>query len=96
MRGRTTFVIAQRLQTVLNADQILVLDEGRVAERGTHEELLAQGGLYKEIYDLQLKDQERLRRELLALGGATEKAEAHWRRRTLAGALPAEGVDGPM
>ncbi|HEY6042659.1 MAG TPA: ATP-binding cassette domain-containing protein, partial [Anaerolineae bacterium] len=67
MRGRTTFVIAQRLATVKRADLILVLDGGRVVQRGTHGELLEQGGLYKQIYDLQLKDQERYRREMLFL-----------------------------
>ncbi len=72
MEGRTTFVIAQRLQTLIDADQILVLDQGRVVQRGKHRELLAEGGLYKEIYDLQLRDQERLRRELLQLGGLVE------------------------
>lgn len=58
MEGRTTFVIAQRLLTLKGADCILVLDNGRIVERGTHEELLMLDGLYKEIYDLQLKDQE--------------------------------------
>jgi ATP-binding cassette subfamily B protein len=58
MEGRTTFVIAQRLLTLKNADCILVLDGGRIVQRGTHDELLAAGGLYREIYDLQLKDQE--------------------------------------
>ncbi len=67
MAGRTTFVVAQRMNTVLNATQILVLDHGRVAERGTHDELLAQDGLYKEIYDLQLADQERVRHETMRL-----------------------------
>ncbi len=56
MEGRTTFVIAHRLSTVRRADLILVLDKGRIAERGVHEELLARGGLYKEIHDLQLVD----------------------------------------
>lgn len=56
MEGRTTFVIAHRLSTVRRADMILVMDEGRIMERGTHDELLARGGLYKEIYDLQLVD----------------------------------------
>ena len=58
MEGRTTFVIAQRLRTIMRADQIIVLDQGRVAERGRHEELLQHEGLYRRIYDLELKDQE--------------------------------------
>jgi len=58
MEGRTTFVIAQRLLTLKNADQILVLDGGRIIERGRHDDLLALGGLYRQIYDLQLRDQE--------------------------------------
>jgi ATP-binding cassette subfamily B protein len=58
MEGRTTFVIAQRLSTVRRADQILVLDQGQIIERGTHTDLLAQDGLYREIYELQLRSQE--------------------------------------
>ena len=58
MEGRTTFVIAHRLSTVRRADQILVLDRGKIVERGTHNQLLADGGLYRQIYDLQLRDQE--------------------------------------
>ncbi len=58
MRNRTTFVIAQRLLTLKSADCILVLDHGRIVERGTHTELLANEGLYRRIYDLQLKAQE--------------------------------------
>ena len=58
MRGRTTFVIAHRLSTLYKADEILVLEEGRIAERGTHFELLERGGLYRRIYDLQLRPQE--------------------------------------
>jgi ATP-binding cassette subfamily B protein len=58
MEGRTTFVIAQRLLTLKSADCILVLDDGEIVERGTHGELLAHNGLYRQIYDLQLRDQE--------------------------------------
>ncbi len=56
MEGRTTFVIAHRLATVRRADLILVMDDGRIVQRGKHDELLAQGGLYKEIHDLQLTE----------------------------------------
>ncbi|MFW6183673.1 MAG: ATP-binding cassette domain-containing protein, partial [Chloroflexota bacterium] len=63
MKGRTTFIVAQRLVTLKNADRILVLDRGRIVERGTHDFLLQKDGLYRRIYDLQLKDQE----EFLAL-----------------------------
>lgn len=54
MEGRTSFVIAQRISTVLNADQILVLDKGEIVARGTHEELLEESELYAEIYHSQL------------------------------------------
>ena len=53
MVGRTSFVIAQRLAGLVDADQIVVLNGGSITERGTHDELLAAGGLYKDIYDLQ-------------------------------------------
>jgi ABC-type multidrug transport system fused ATPase/permease subunit len=52
-RGRTTFVIAHRLSTIRSADQILVLEAGEIVERGTHDELLAAGGRYKQLYDKQ-------------------------------------------
>lgn len=58
MRGRTTFVIAQRLRTVKEADQVLVMRNGEIVERGRHEELLALNGFYRQIYDLELRDQE--------------------------------------
>ena len=58
MKGRTTFVIAHRLSTVRDADQILVLDDGVIAERGTHSELINRGGMYQSIYELQLRPQE--------------------------------------
>jgi ABC-type multidrug transport system fused ATPase/permease subunit len=58
MQGRTSFVIAQRLTTIKSAHQVLVLDHGRIVQRGTHEELLREPGPYRSIYDLQLRDQE--------------------------------------
>ncbi|OYD07440.1 ABC transporter ATP-binding protein [Paludifilum halophilum] len=58
MRGRTTFIIAHRISSVKQADEILVLEQGRVAERGTHEELLQQQGTYRRIFDIQFKDRE--------------------------------------
>jgi ATP-binding cassette subfamily B protein len=58
LENRTTFVIAQRLSTVKKADRIIVLDRGRIAEEGDHETLLACGGLYAQIYQMQFKDQE--------------------------------------
>jgi ATP-binding cassette subfamily B protein len=53
LKGRTSIVIAHRLSTVRDADQILVLEKGSIVERGTHDELVAQGGLYSELYDRQ-------------------------------------------
>ncbi len=58
IEGRTSFVIAHRLRTVKQADQILVVDAGRIVQRGTHDQLVAEPGLYQEIYHLQLRDQE--------------------------------------
>ena len=59
LEGRTSLVIAHRLSTVREADQILVVDDGRIVERGTHDELLAAGGLYAELYRTQFATQER-------------------------------------
>jgi len=60
MKNRTTFVIAHRLSTVREADLILVLKDGQIAEQGTHDELLAANGIYQNIYKLQLQPQEEL------------------------------------
>jgi len=54
-RGRTTFVIAHRLSTIQSADQILVMEGGEIVERGTHAELLARGGRYRQLYDKQYR-----------------------------------------
>ena len=53
MQGRTSIVIAHRLSTVLCADEILVVSNGVIAEQGTHDELLAQGGIYRQLYETQ-------------------------------------------
>ena len=53
MKGRTSFIVAHRLSTIKNADQILVMKAGNIIERGTHDELLAQGGFYKQLYESQ-------------------------------------------
>jgi ATP-binding cassette subfamily B protein len=53
LKNRTSFVIAHRLSTIVNADKLLVIDDGRIVETGTHAELLAQGGLYQKLYDMQ-------------------------------------------
>lgn len=56
--GATVILIAHRITTLMQADRIIVLDKGRVAEEGTHDELLAMGGIYRRIYDLQLAQDE--------------------------------------
>jgi ATP-binding cassette subfamily B multidrug efflux pump len=56
LAGRTAIVIAHRLSTIRNADLICVVNEGRIIERGRHDELLAQGGLYRDLYERQFVD----------------------------------------
>lgn len=73
MKDRTTFIIAQRLTSVQQADKIVVLEAGHIVETGTHQELLDLNGRYAEIYRLQLADQDRLKQELLTLGGLVDK-----------------------
>ena len=64
MQGRTTFIIAHRIQSLMNADLILVLDKGRVVQHGTHESLMTQEGMYRQIYDLQARIEDELTQEL--------------------------------
>jgi ATP-binding cassette subfamily B protein len=68
--NRTTLVIAHRLSTIVSADEILVLDHGAIAERGTHRELLARGGLYASMWNRQREAQ--IAREILAEVGEEE------------------------
>jgi subfamily B ATP-binding cassette protein MsbA len=61
MKGRTSFVIAHRLSTIMNADRIIVLKDGRIVEQGSHAELLAKGGEYKNLYEQQFRDEPQAR-----------------------------------
>ena len=61
---RTTFIIAHRIQSVMNADLILVLDKGRIVQRGTHDELSAQPGIYRQIFDIQMRIEAELEKEV--------------------------------
>jgi ABC-type multidrug transport system fused ATPase/permease subunit len=72
MEGRTSFVIAHRLSTVRHADQILVIDNGRIVERGTHDELVAAGGTFRQLHDAQTRERRRPPR-----GGPRELAAAN-------------------
>jgi ATP-binding cassette subfamily B protein len=64
MENRTTFIIAHRIQSVMKADLIIVLDKGRIIQNGTHEELLAQEGVYRKIYDIQTQIEVELEKEV--------------------------------
>ncbi len=88
MHGRTTFIIAHRISSVKDANQIIVLEGGRIVERGTHKELLALGGHYRHIYDVQFRDQVSILKSLTQaanVGGLAatlaEESDAHGERK---------------
>ncbi len=64
MQNRTTFIIAHRIQSVMNADLILVLDKGRIVQQGTHDELLGRDGMYRQIFEIQTRIDEELDQEI--------------------------------
>jgi ATP-binding cassette subfamily B protein len=64
MRGRTSFIIAHRIQSVMNADMILVMDKGRIVQKGTHDKLLAQDGIYRQIFEIQTRIEAELEKEI--------------------------------
>ena len=72
MQGRTTFIIAHRVQSVMEADLILVMDAGRIIQRGSHAELVSQAGIYRQIFDLQVQIEADLEREIAEVVGAAE------------------------
>ncbi|MCJ7529898.1 MAG: ABC transporter ATP-binding protein, partial [Anaerolineales bacterium] len=61
--GRTTFIIAHRIQSVLNADLILVLDHGEIIQHGNHSQLIAEDGIYRQIFDIQTRIEVELEKE---------------------------------
>jgi ATP-binding cassette subfamily B protein len=64
MKNRTTFIIAHRIQSVMNAKIILVLDKGQIVQHGTHEQLMQQEGIYRKIYDIQTRIETELEKEI--------------------------------
>ena len=75
VKGRTTFVIAHRLSTVRSADQILVLQDGSVSQRGNHQKLILEDGSYKDIYEMQLRPQEEIMLDAAIPASSTRNVE---------------------
>ncbi len=76
MANRTTIVIAQRLTSVRDADQILVFEDGGITQRGTHRDLIRQQGFYRELYDMQMRDQEEAQAAMTSSNGHVEDDDA--------------------
>jgi ATP-binding cassette subfamily B protein len=72
MEGRTTFIIAHRIQSVMIADLILVLDKGQVVQRGSHQQLLRQPGIYRQVYELQTRIESELEKEMESVSNPWE------------------------
>jgi len=64
MADRTTFIIAHRIQSIMDADQILVLDKGKIIQAGTHQELMKIDGMYRQIYNIQTQIEQELEKEI--------------------------------
>jgi subfamily B ATP-binding cassette protein MsbA len=92
LKGRTTFVIAHRLSTIRRADQILVVDEGRIVERGTHDALIAERGLYCGMYQQQHHSEQ----NLLLAAGESAVEEPEQRRAVQASAGPADDLSSML
>ncbi|MFO7624687.1 MAG: ABC transporter ATP-binding protein [Anaerolineales bacterium] len=75
MQGRTTFIIAHRIQSVMNADLILVMENGRIVQSGIHEDLMKESGMYRRIFDIQTRIEDELEREV---SGATLASQKIW------------------
>jgi ATP-binding cassette, subfamily B, bacterial len=67
MQDRTTFIIAHRIQSIMDADLILVMDKGKIVQMGKHEELLAEGGIYRQIFEIQTRIEEELEKEIASV-----------------------------
>ena len=67
MKNRTTFIIAHRIQSIMNADLILVMDQGRIIQSGQHETLVSQPGMYRDIYDIQTRIEAELEKEIASV-----------------------------
>jgi ATP-binding cassette subfamily B protein len=83
MKDRLTFIIAQRLSSIRDADMILVIDHGQIVQRGTHDELIHQPGMYQNIYHVQMEEQERARVQMQAIERAEQSVQLRksWNKR---------------